>query len=411
MLSFQNFLIESDGKLVHLEHLEELMYDTGISGARDAIHFLLSLRDNLAGHSSKHTINLTSKVDGAPSLVAGINPENGKFFVASKSIFNKNPKLNYTNQDIEKNHGSGGLAEKLRLALKYLPEIWTDGIYQGDMMFTKSDLKSETIEGQEYVTFQPNTIVYAVPSDSGLARVIRSAQVGVVWHTKYSGRTIESLQSSHNINLGSFRQSKNVWFRDASFVDLSGTVTLTLEETRLLTNILSRAGSTLQSISGRTLGEISASNTKKITIKAWNNSHVRAGQRITNTSEHTKGLIQSISSKYDISIASAKKPETRLKRQREKELDLRWYRQNMNQLKLIFDLQNLITEAKIMVIRKLEGMKQVTQTFIRDKDGLKFTTPEGFVASDIIKGKTVKLVDRLTFSHNNFNTVKNWISE
>ena len=166
MLTFKQYLTEAkEGKNLHLEHLEDEVLNNGINGTRGAINFLQSLRDMLAGNA-KRSVNVTVKWDGAPAVFAGINPENGKFFVGTKGVFNKTPKVNYTDADIDTNHPSGGLNEKVKVALKYLPKLGIKGVLQGDMLFTQSDLSTETIDGVSYTTFQPNTITYAIPKES-----------------------------------------------------------------------------------------------------------------------------------------------------------------------------------------------------------------------------------------------------
>ena len=145
MRKLTDYLTEETGKNLHLEHLEDNVLNSGVNGARQSINFLRSLRDMLAGHSESK-INITTKWDGAPAIFAGINPENGKFFVGTKGIFNKNAKLNYTNEDIDINHPSEGLNKKLKVALRYLPKLGIEGVLQGDMMFTKGDIKTKKIE-------------------------------------------------------------------------------------------------------------------------------------------------------------------------------------------------------------------------------------------------------------------------
>jgi hypothetical protein len=409
MISFTEYLTESkEGKNLHLEHLEDEVLNGGVVGTRGAISFLQSLRDMLAGHATSRTVNLTTKWDGAPAIFAGINPENGKFFVGTKGVFAQNAKLNYTPEDIDKNHPGEGLNVKLKIALKYLPELGIDGVLQGDMMFTAADLKSERIEGKTYITFQPNTIVYAIPSDSDLASSVTSAKMGIVWHTTYSGKTMADMQASFGADISSLRTSKNVWYRDASFVDASGTATFTKQETGEITSILSQAGSLFRTISARTLNEIATNDTYKITIKAWNNLKVREGKEITNTSQHVAGLIASVEEKLNKSILEAKKADTKQKREMEKKIIMEFYRSNKNELKKIFDLQNLLVRAKNMIVKKLQQVQDSVGTYLRtDASGLRVTAPEGFVAIDKI-GKAVKLVDRLEFSQANFNATKNW---
>jgi hypothetical protein len=408
-MKFKEFLTESvkEGKNVHLEHIEDEVLNRGVPGARDAINFLRSLRDMLAGNSSTK-VNVTTKWDGAPAVFAGTNPENGKFFVATKGIFNANPKLNYTEEDIDANHPSEGLNKKLKVALRYLPKVGIEGVLQGDMMFSKGDIKTETIDGQKYITFQPNTIVYAAPAESKLAKSMLSAQMGIVFHTSYTGKTIADLKASFNIDIGRMKPTKDVWFRDAYFVDASGTATFTESETKLITEILSDAGKTFGKINSMTLNRIAASDTILTYIKTFNNTKVRSGQAINDTTKHANELVKWIEEKYNKEIIAAKKEETKLKRQAEKNEMVRFFKSNLNELKNIFDLQNDLVEAKNMIIKKLQQMKQVTGSFLRTDDGFKITNPEGFVAVDKLKGTAVKLVDRLEFSHANFTAQKNW---
>lgn len=409
MILYQDYITESkEGKNLHLEHLEDEVLNGGVSGTRGAISFLQSLRDMLAGNATGRTVNLTTKWDGAPAIFAGINPENGKFFVGTKGVFAQNAKLNYTPEDIDKNHPGEGLNAKLKIALRYLPELGIDGVMQGDMMFTQADLKAENIEGKSYITFQPNTIVYAIPSDTKLAETVKSAKMGIVWHTTYTGKTMADMKASFGADIGKFRPSRNVWYRDASFVDATGTATFTKQETEELTAILSQAGSLFRTISARTLNEIAVNDTYKIAIKAWNNLKVREGKEITNTSQHVAGLIASVEEKMNKSILEAKKADTRRKREMEKKIVVGFYRTNKNELKKIFDLQNLLVRAKNMIVKKLQQVQDSVGTYLRtDATGLKVTAPEGFVAIDKI-GKAVKLVDRLEFSQANFNATKNW---
>lgn len=407
-MKFLDFLTEAknEGANLHLEHLEDNIFNLGVNGTRQSIDFLRSLRDMLAGHSQTK-VNVTTKWDGAPAVICGINPENGKFFVGTKSVFNKDGKLNYTDDDIDKNHPGGGLNEKLKIALAFLPKLGIKGILQGDLLFTKGDIDTDTIDGQKYIMFQPNTIVYAVPVDTVMAKKMLAAQMGIVFHTSYSGRTIETLKASFNIDIGNLSQTKDVWFRDASFVDASGTATFTDKETQALTAILSQAGKVFQTINPITLNRISSGIFKE-QIKTFNNTKIRAGQKITNTSQHVSELIKYIEDKLNKEILAAKKEDTKHKRIAEKNEVMRFYKSSSNQLKSVFDLMNLIVDAKLMIIRKLESIKSSVDTFVKTENGYRITGPEGFVAVDRISGGALKLVDRLEFSQTNFNAAKAW---
>jgi len=393
--------------LSNSEHIEDEVLNRGVAGTRDAINFLQSLRDMLAGHASSK-VNVTTKWDGAPAVFCGINPDNGKFFVGTKGVFNANPKLNYTDDDIDMNHPSGGLNAKLKVALRYLPKLGIKGVLQGDMMFSKGDINTQTIDGEEYITFQPNTIVYAVPSDSKLAKAMTSAQMGIVFHTSYTGKTFSDMKASFNIDINHLSTTKDVWFRDAYFVDASGTVTFTEQETKVLNSHLSLAGTTFQSINALTLNRIAASEVVLTYIKTFNNTKVREGMEIKDTTAHTNDLIRWVEAKLNKDISDAKKEETKQKRIKEKTEIMRFFRGSARDLKNIFDLMNHLVASKNMIVGKLQQMKQVTNTFLRTDDGFKITNPEGFVAVSKTSGGAVKLVDRLEFAHANFNAAKNW---
>jgi len=406
-MKFSEYLTEDkQGKNLHLEHLEDEVLNGGVAGTRGAINFLQSLRDMLAGHAQSK-INITTKWDGAPAIFVGTNPENGKFFVGTKSVFNKDAKLNYTEEDIDNNHSSEGLNNKLKMALRYLPKLGIKGILQGDMMFSKGDIDTKIIEGEEYIVFQPNTIVYAVPADSKLAKTMLSAQVGVVFHTSYTGKTMSDMKASFNIDIGNLSTTKDVWFRDASFTDASGTATFTDTETKILSSKLTDAGRTFRSINSIVLNRISSVDSILTFIKTFNNTKIRQGQKITNTRAHTVELIKWIEEKLNKEVQSAKREDTKKKRIAEKNEMMRFFRGSATELQKIFELMNLMVDCKLMIVRKLETIRSIG-TFIRTDDGYRITAPEGFVAVDRLKGNAVKLVDRLEFSQANFNAAKNW---
>ena len=158
MQGFQEYLNED--RNTHLEHLEDEIINNGTKGAKTSIEFLKSIKKMLQGGKGGSTVSV--KWDGAPAVFCGINPENGKFFVGTKSIFNATPKINYTNADIKRNHG-GALADKLKVALQYLPQLGIKGVLQGDLLFTNGDKKTAVVDGKKSITFTPNTITYAVP--------------------------------------------------------------------------------------------------------------------------------------------------------------------------------------------------------------------------------------------------------
>ena len=401
MFSFTGFLTEA--KNLHLEHLEDEVLNNGVEGTRGAINFLQSLRDMLAGNV-KSSVNVTVKWDGAPAIFAGIHPENGQFFVGTKGVFNKNAKINYSHEDIDGNHPSSGLNNKLKVALTELSKLGIKDVLQGDMLFTQEDLEKKTIEGKQYIIFQPNTIVYAVPMES--ASQILSSKMGIVFHTTYSGKTMEDMSASFNVNLRGLSKSSDVWYSDATYKDTSGTINFNKTETKEITNVLSKAGKTFQTLKADVLNHIGDSDIN-ILVKTFNNTKVREGEKITNTRQHTRGLIAYVYDKLKKDVDRVKRPETKKEKQLTMDNKMKFFRSNSSQLVKIFDMQNLLVEAKELIIRKLEKSKGVMDTFVRTDKGYRVTQPEGFVAVDHV-GKAVKLVDRLEFAHQNFTAAKNW---
>jgi hypothetical protein len=408
-MNFTQYLTEAkkEGANLHLEHIEDEILNRGIAGARDAINFLQALRDMLAGHSQTK-VNVTTKWDGSPAIFCGVNPDNNKFFVGTKGVFNANAKLNYTDDDIDNNHPGEGLNAKLKVALRYLPKLGIKGVLQGDMMFAKGDLSEKTLDGESYITFQPNTLVYAVPSDSKLAKTMQAAQLGVVFHTSYTGKTFADMKASFNIDIKNLTPTKDVWFRDAYFTDASGTASFTEEETKTITSILSTVGSTFKQTNAMSINRISSSDTVREYIKTFNNTKVREGQKITNTTAHVRELLKWVEEKLNKDIVSAKMEKTKRDKTMIKNEIMRTIRGSSNDLIKMFDMQNGMVDAKNMIIKKLQQLRQVTSTFVQTEDGFKVTNPEGFVAVDRLKGNAVKLVDRLEFSHLNFTAQKNW---
>ena len=347
-------------------------------------------------------------IHNSPAIFSGINPDNGKFFVGTKGVFNANAKLNYTDDDIDKNHSGEGLNAKLKVALRYLPKLGIKGVLQGDMMFAKGDITEKTLDGEDYITFQPNTLIYAVPSDSKLAKTMQAAQIGVVFHTSYTGKTFADMKASFNIDIRNLTPTKDVWFRDAYFTDASGTASFTEEETKTITAILSTVGSTFKQTNALSINRISSSDTVREYIKTFNNTKVREGQKITNTTAHVRELIKWVEERLNKDIVSAKMEKTKRDKTMIKNEIMRTIRGSSNDLVKIFDMQNGMVDAKNMIIKKLQQVKQVTSTFVQTEDGFKVTNPEGFVCVDKLSGNAVKLVDRLEFSHLNFTAAKAW---
>ena len=411
MITFSELITEQAGKNLHLEHIEDEILNHGVPGGRGAINFLRSLRDMLAG-ASRSSVNMTVKWDGAPAIFAGIDPEDGEFFVAKKSVFNVNPKLYKTNAEIDADL-SGALNSKFKIALVEFSKLGIKGVLQGDLMFT-DDVETETIDGTKYYTFQPNTIVYAVPVDSDLGKVINRAKIGVVWHTTYSGKTLPDMKASFGADIKGLRKPSTVWMDDATYKDTSGRATFTSKETDKITAVLSQVGKTFQRINAPMLKKfLNLQNSMTgglvgATLKTYNNSKVRAGEKISNPKQHAQGYVKWVEMSLQKQIDKAKSIKGKEKYTNIQKEYVREVTKYVNNLTQVITFQNLLVDAKMQIVKKLNSVKGLTDTFIKTSNGFKVTNPEGYVAIDRVGGTAVKLVDRMEFSFNNFTAIKAW---
>ena len=391
-------------KNTHMTHIEDKVLYGGVKGTRQAINALRELRDMLAGQTSS---KLSVKWDGAPAIFCGQDPRDGEFFVAKKGIFAKNPKVYKTNAEIDADM-SGDLADKMKAALRYLPELGIKGVVQGDFLFSKGDLKNETIDGQKYTTFHPNTIIYAVPYEQ--AEAVRKAQIGIVWHTTYKGSEFESMKASYGVDVSKFKQSKNVYSADAMLRETGG-ATMNKKETAEVTKYLSTAGKLFNSIAGSTLRELEKNQELARLIEQYNNTFVREGQVIPNSNKHVTGLIRWINTKFKAEMDKRKSEKGRMVQQAKLDEIMKFFStRNKKSLVNMFDLQKNIVLAKLILINKLNSIAKY-DAFVQTKKGYKVRTgAEGFVAIDKLGGDAVKLVDRLEFSYNNFSPdiLKGW---
>ena len=401
-MNFSEYITEQ--KNTHMTHIEDKVLYGGVKGTRDAIMALRSLRDALGG---VHDGNVSVKWDGAPAVFAGIDPSDKRFFVAKKGIFNKSPKIYKSDADIDADT-SGDLATKLKLALRYLPDLGIKGVIQGDFLFGPGDVKKTKIKGKDYITFHPNTIVYAIPAGTEMAKHVLSTKIGIVWHTTYKGSSFEGMKASYGVDVSRFK-SKNVWSQDAMLRDMTQ-YTMSKKDTEEVNAYLSEAGKIFNQISGSTLRQLEGNRELAQTIETFNNTYVRRGEVVKDVNAHVNNLIRFIRNKYD-KLRSQRTTE-RGKAAQQKKLDevLSFFSaQNKKSLRAMFQLQRLIILAKMKLINILNKLNKV-QTFLKTRKGYRTTGQEGYVAIDKLGGDAVKIVDRMEFSYANFSPdiLKGW---
>ena len=410
MQGFQEYLNED--RNTHLEHLEDEIINNGTKGAKTSIEFLKSIKKMLQGGKGGSTVSV--KWDGAPAVFCGINPENGKFFVGTKSIFNATPKINYTNADIKRNHG-GALADKLKVALQYLPKLGIKGVLQGDLLFTSGDKKTAVVDGKKSITFTPNTITYAVPVVSSgflgfganIYKEINNAKIGIVFHTSYSGKTMKSLSASFGASVKGLKKNKNVFFDDANYKQSEDPRFSSTEE-KAFDNIIRmaegsayKAGAFIDKIK-KDKGPLSLG----IQLKTFFNTYIRQGTKIEGTKRLANNFEVYFRDRLKKEIDSKKTQATKQKYEEILEVGMKILRPNREGLYFAIATYITMQSAKAVLLRKLNTIQSIG-SFLRTKNGYKVTSPEGYVA---IKGSgAVKLVDRLEFSRANFNMAKDWV--
>jgi hypothetical protein len=394
--TFKQFLAEA--KNVHMAHVEDSILDQGIDGANKSLEYLEHVAHILKGNTNKK-MKITVKYDGSPAIFCGQHPENGKFFVGTKGVFSKKePKIIYTKADADKLYGDKPeLANILKLAITHLPKLGIKGIVQGDLMFTHDMLKKHKYNDENYITFTPNTITYAVPENSAVAKQISKAKVGVIFHTTYTGKSMDNLSSSFNVNLNSFKRTPDVWFDDASYKDLTGTGTMTNAEMKSLESHMAAARKVLAKINQSKLKELTSKSTMKQLIHQHLNQMIRKGKHIDDPKQHAEDLIQFFIDRAEKQKGTAKEAEAERARDRQ----IKFAKDMKGILIQVFEFQSHVNAAKLAIIHKLEKAASMG-TFTVDNETLVAAKQEGFVAVEHLTDKAIKLVDRLDFSQKNF---------
>jgi hypothetical protein len=401
MFNFKGFLTQD--KNTHLEHLEDDIINRGAVGGDNAINFLKSVRNMLAGTTGSKT-NITVKWDGAPAIICGINPENGKFFVGTKSVFNKSPKINYTVADIRRNHG-GVVAQKLEVCLANLKRLNIKGILQGDLLFT-NDKKVISIDGEKMLSFTPNTITYAVPQNSGIGKRIANAKMGIVFHTQYNGKKMDSLSASFGTVTGS--SNRNVFLASAAYQDTAvlfpkSELSKFDAQIRMAEGSLKKAAPILNLMSKNITDDLSVG----YRLKTYFNHFIRnSNSSMDKVAVMQKQFRDYFESVLQNEIDSRKTPKGKEKFIKAKKDGLQFIDRNKQALYFAIASHITLGVAKTTLLQKMNQIQSIGN-FIRTSTGYRVTAPEGYVAVDKVAG-AIKLVDRLEFSRQNFTMPKGW---
>ncbi len=389
-------------KRTHLEHIEDIILTDGFQGGKAVVEYFRGLLLTLKGTSSE-AVKVSVKWDGAPAVVCGVNPDNGRFFVGTKSVFAQNAKINYTKKDIANNHGTDDLGQKLLKCLVHLKKLNMQGVYQGDLLFTDEDITRKNIDGKPHLTFTPNTITYAVPEQQELGKRIDRAKVGIIFHTSYVGDSLADMNAQAGADVESFTQSPDVFFDNATYKDVSGSAKFTDDETTMFISEIEKLESLLTKIPANLSNLFGANQDFVPYFQMYINAMVKAGQLPSNSTQFIKGFQQFYIDRMKQQAAGLKAQKALALRQDK----IKQMPQFLNKLKtpltamLMFYKQ--VQKMKAIILQKM-NQAQAIGSFQQTDGGLQVTEPEGFVAVDKT-GNAVKLVDRLGFSRRNLTAV------
>jgi len=404
----------TEAKNTHLDHAEELVFMYGDEGIKRVVGTFSKLLDTLDGAGGGDAV--TTKWDGSPAVFCGIDPADGKFFVGTKGVFAKNAKLNKSPEDIQTNHpdttnkgeavSKQGLRDKLSSSLEHLKDLGIKGVLQGDLLFTKSDLKTVNIDGKKHLAFKPNTITYVVPADSETAREMLAAEIGIVFHTSYEGDSIEDMSAKFGFDASSLRKSPNVWFTDARIKDVSGQVQLDKSDSAVIRAAIKELASMNVDVKAFDVINKKVGGVDLITaLKSHANAPIRSGQALqADADRFVSDFIQKLEDKFDTDISKLKTgPEGKAGQAKlaAKSEVSQYIEQNKGVIANMYRAYLKTEAVKMMFQRKMRDIKAI-DSFIEQPDGsFKVTDPEGFVIVDHV-GRAMKIVDRLEFSAANF---------
>ena len=394
-------------KNTHLEHLEDDIFNSGTAGVTNSINFLKSLRDMLTEGDGGLAMKVTTKWDGAPAIVCGRNPQDGRFFVGTKSVFNKsNPKVVYSEADADRLYPGSTVGGILKNCLERLSTLPIQGVLQGDLLYQKKP-PVIMLEGKRSYSFRPNTITYTVDVNSDLGKKVGASKLGIVFHTEYTGTSMTDLMAGFGADVSKLQGKPEVAVFSSEFQNVGGAANLSKVERAAVNRTILAAETNLRQ--GQTfikgIQDVGKGPfTLPALFKVYFNQVVREG-RVPPAQIMSKQFCSFIDKKFVAEIAKKKTGKSKVEWMKRRNEAVKYLNTNRTSMNNALDGFKNLMDAKVMIINKLTKIKSVG-TFLEEENGLRATNPEGFVA--IKDGAALKLVDRLEFSRANFTAAKDW---
>ena len=383
MRAFTTFLVEepTEEKLKHLEHPEDHLIKSGEPGFHHAFNTLKTTEQALQGLDSGTKI--MTKFDGAPSVVFGHNPENNKFFVASKSAWNKTPKINYTLADIKKHHAHApGLVSKLSAALKYLPKVSPKaGVFQGDFLYNKVD--GDVRRTDNTFSFNPQLIEYQAPVNGKLGRQIADAKIGFAVHTGYEGRSLADMHANYTPDLSGFQEHPDVHLHTWDKTFSAKKAALTPEEHNKFKTEMNAAGEVFKNSDRAAVFHQTPEMQEH--LSTYINRMVRHNQQPT-----VAGLAAHVQERHQKGIDAVKTEKTKLAKTEAMKAELKNLKTQAEPLDALLKMHDHIQQAKQALMPALHrGNSDGYKHFIQGNE----SGPEGFVTVTA-DNRPTKLVHR-----------------
>lgn len=394
-------------KNTHLEHLEDDIFNNGYRGATNALEFLTSLRDMLTTGRGGSNTKVTVKWDGAPAIFCGKDPQTGRFFVGTKSVFAKTEsKACFSLEQIDYYYDGHPIKNKLKQCFTILKNLPIKGVLQGDLLYVDTP-PLVTMGGKKCYKFRPNTITYCVEAATELGKKVAKSKMGIVFHTHYTGASLPEMNAGFGVDVSDLQGVKDVAVFSATFENIGGKANLSNSERTKLNNTLTVAKRNLDQ-SRKFLDAIGGTNKTfdyAIMFKIYFNAVIKSGKIPSSAQEMHRGYVRFVEDRYKVEIAKKKTEKSQKDWEKKKEESIKFLNSNKSTIySALSGFKNLMT-AKEQIIAKLKTIEGVG-TFLEDENGYRVTSPEGFVA--IKDGTAMKLVDRLEFSRANFTVAKDW---
>ena len=395
-------------QLKHLEHIEDEILNHGSAGCMASVSAMKELLRMLGKKPSSGSMQ--TKWDGAPSVVCGKHPANGMFFVGTKSVFNKEmPKVCYDEEDVDMHYGDAAvdLRNKLKLCVRYFPSLNMDSVCQGDLLFT-SDVKTETVDGEQLYTFKPNAITYGIPVDHPIGKKLSKSKIGIVFHTSYTGNDIATMTA--RAGAPKMKPTPDVFLvdNDTPMDDISvdrSILSKFEQNISLVETMCNKSGDFLDHL----VDNMGTTGDKKFHVasylKQFFNAEIRGGKSIGSAESTLKAIGEFYHSKMMAIIDKLKSDKTIMERRQQMYAGIQYLEDNADKFTAMLTLYTKIIECKDLVMAQLDHL-ETFRTYVQTDMGYKVTAPEGYVLHH--NGDMIKLVNRIEFSYINFTLAKSW---